>query len=215
MRQGPHQGAQKSTRTGLSASSTSAWKLLSVTSSRLPATAAPCRVSGRFRKYSVRHRNLSAGTFQTASSAIRAVILECPSRRSRNRIGTSVDAEAGLHGPVGQLDLEAVAVGVHARQVDPLEHAPVEALEAAGQVAHRHAEQHPRVPGAAAREQPPQRRPSPPRRRPARSASRARGRPRPAAAIRRGRSAGSCEKSASISRTSSAPSASAISKPAR
>src|SRR5215211_4543246 len=43
MRHGPHHGAQKSTRTGLSASSTSAWKLLSVTSSRLPATAAPVR----------------------------------------------------------------------------------------------------------------------------------------------------------------------------
>ena len=37
IRQGPHQGAQKSTSTGLSASSTSAWKLLSVTSlSALP-----------------------------------------------------------------------------------------------------------------------------------------------------------------------------------
>src|SRR4051812_4984705 len=32
MRHGPHQGAQKSTRTGSSASMTSAWKLLSVTS---------------------------------------------------------------------------------------------------------------------------------------------------------------------------------------
>src|SRR5215212_5409841 len=32
MRQGPHQGAQKSTSVGLSDSSTSAWKLLSVTS---------------------------------------------------------------------------------------------------------------------------------------------------------------------------------------
>src|SRR6266516_132309 len=36
-RQGPHQGAQKSTSTGPSASMTSAWKLLSVTSLRLPA----------------------------------------------------------------------------------------------------------------------------------------------------------------------------------
>src|SRR3954451_15433670 len=36
-RQGPHQAAQKSTSTGLSDSSTSAWKLLSVTSGRLPA----------------------------------------------------------------------------------------------------------------------------------------------------------------------------------
>src|SRR3954452_4775335 len=36
-RHGPHQAAQKSTRTGFSDSSTSAWKLLSVTSVRLPA----------------------------------------------------------------------------------------------------------------------------------------------------------------------------------
>src|SRR3954464_11140925 len=36
-RQGPHQAAQKSTSTGLSDSSTSAWKLVSVTLVRLPA----------------------------------------------------------------------------------------------------------------------------------------------------------------------------------
>src|SRR4051794_15016853 len=36
-RHGPHQGAQKSTRTGPSASRTSAWKLVSVTSERVPA----------------------------------------------------------------------------------------------------------------------------------------------------------------------------------
>src|SRR3954469_5023193 len=36
-RHGPHHGAQKSTSTGPSASRTSAWKLLSVTSERVPA----------------------------------------------------------------------------------------------------------------------------------------------------------------------------------
>src|SRR3954452_3037385 len=36
-RQGPHQGAQKSTSTGCSDSMTSAWKLVSVTSLRVPA----------------------------------------------------------------------------------------------------------------------------------------------------------------------------------
>src|SRR3954465_4750334 len=36
-RQGPHQGAQKSTRTGASDSRTSAWKVVSVTSFRVPA----------------------------------------------------------------------------------------------------------------------------------------------------------------------------------
>src|SRR6202035_2604482 len=40
-RQGPHHGAQKSTSTGPSDSMTSAWKLLSVTSLRLPAIAFP------------------------------------------------------------------------------------------------------------------------------------------------------------------------------
>src|SRR3954469_18484687 len=42
-RQGPHQGAQKSTSTGVSDSMTSAWKLLSVTSVMLPAIPSPLR----------------------------------------------------------------------------------------------------------------------------------------------------------------------------
>src|SRR3954447_2082133 len=42
-RQGPHHGAQKSTSTGLSASSTSASKLLSVIWGRVPAIASPLR----------------------------------------------------------------------------------------------------------------------------------------------------------------------------
>src|SRR4051812_37690940 len=42
--------------------------------------------------------------------------------------------EAGLDRAVGQLDLEAVAVGVDAVEVERLEHLPPEALEAAGQV---------------------------------------------------------------------------------
>src|SRR3954462_2137551 len=44
-RQGPHHGAQKSTRTGVSDSSTSAWKLVSVTSLRVPAILS-CRSFG-------------------------------------------------------------------------------------------------------------------------------------------------------------------------
>src|SRR5689334_20647086 len=51
-RQGPHQGAQKSTSTAFSFSITSAWKLPSVTSGRFPATSAPLLVAC-FRKYSV------------------------------------------------------------------------------------------------------------------------------------------------------------------
>src|SRR3954470_12116520 len=41
-RHGPHQGAQKSTRTGASDSMTSAWKFASLTSWRVPAMLAPC-----------------------------------------------------------------------------------------------------------------------------------------------------------------------------
>src|SRR3979411_531968 len=43
IRHGPHHGAQKSTRTGTSASMTSAWKLTSVTSATM-AIATPCEV---------------------------------------------------------------------------------------------------------------------------------------------------------------------------
>src|SRR6201990_1064788 len=49
-RQGPHHGAQKSTRTGTSDSTTSAWKLLSVTSVTAPAISVSLSVY--FRKYS-------------------------------------------------------------------------------------------------------------------------------------------------------------------
>ena len=51
------------------------------------------------------------------------------------------DLEAGADGAVGQLDLEGVAARADPVEVDRLEHAPVEALEAAGQVAHAQAEQ--------------------------------------------------------------------------
>src|SRR5215218_3395723 len=46
MRHGPHHGAQKSTSTGVSASRTSAWKLVSVTSLMLPAMSAVAPVAG-------------------------------------------------------------------------------------------------------------------------------------------------------------------------
>src|SRR3954471_2618735 len=62
--------------------------------------------------------------------------------------------EARLDRPVGQLDLEAVAVGVDPVEVERLEHSAAEGLEAARQAAHGDAEDPPRVPGAAAREEP-------------------------------------------------------------
>ena len=62
------------------------------------------------------------------------------------------DAEALAQRAVGQLDLERVAARVHRVEVDRLEHGAPEALEAAGQVAHRHAEHEPRVERAAGRD---------------------------------------------------------------
>jgi hypothetical protein len=53
--------------------------------------------------------------------------------------------EAGTERPVGRLDLEGVSAGGHRLQVDRLQHAAPEALEAAGQVAHTDAEQRARV----------------------------------------------------------------------
>src|SRR5688500_1720850 len=139
IRQGPHQGAQKSTSTGLSASSTSAWKLLSVTSSRLPATFAP--FADRVASENIASTPESQGGHlpdrlkRDSRRHLRLPLAALPKQDRYLR-----DREAGLDGLVGELDLEAVAVRVHGAQVDRLEHAPVEALEAAGQVTHGHAE---------------------------------------------------------------------------
>ena len=68
-------------------------------------------------------------------------------------------AEAAAQGPVGHLDLEHVAGAAHRIQVDGTEYAPVKALEAAGEVAHRHLQQRARVQGAELRDQLPSARP--------------------------------------------------------
>src|SRR3954447_18865674 len=132
MRHGPHQGAQKSTSTGLSASITSAWKLLSVTSSRLPATNAP----------SVDASESIASASEAHSGYLPHRLQRNPGRHLRVPLATFpkpdrylLHPESRPDRPIGQLDLEAVPVGVHGVQVERLEHAPPEALEAAGEIA--------------------------------------------------------------------------------
>src|SRR6185503_7165781 len=66
--------------------------------------------------------------------------------------GDLFDAHALLDGPIGHLDLKAVALRADAVEVEPLERAAAEALEAAGHVAHVDAEDGARVERAAARD---------------------------------------------------------------
>ena len=113
-------------------------------------TAVPCSAGGR-----------SSGTFQIASSTIARLIFEPPALAVDERDRHLDDAEAGPERAVGRLDLERVAraTSIASRSIVSSTRAPV-ALEAAGQVAHRHAEQHPRVERAAARDEAPHERPS-------------------------------------------------------
>ena len=82
----------------------------------------------------------SAGIIQIASSTIRRDILLWPTRRSVNTIGISTTRKPELQRAIGELDLEGVALGADPAQVERLQHLAPEALEAAGQVAHRQAE---------------------------------------------------------------------------
>src|SRR5215203_2902647 len=156
-RHGPHHGAQKSTRTGFSCSSTSAWKLLSVTSVMFAATVAPS-VYGyslykmkcsrrRLRKPQLKGRHLPDGLDRDPRAHLRVAR---PSLVEDDR--HLADVEPGLQRAVAQLDLEAVAVGVHLLDADCLEDAPVEALEATGQVADRYAQHALCIQAAPARE---------------------------------------------------------------
>ena len=85
---------------------------------------APCRFPNASKSIArVYARGVSArGPSRPPPARSSAVIFDCPSRRSRNTIGTSVTREAGLDRAVGHLDLEAVAVGVDAVEVERLEH---------------------------------------------------------------------------------------------
>src|SRR5215472_2573801 len=64
-----------------------------------------------------------------------------------------LDLEALLDRSVGQLDLERIAGAVNRRQIDRLQHASPETLEASGKVALRQAENRPRVKRAGAADQ--------------------------------------------------------------
>ena len=50
------------------------------------------------------------------------------------------DAKTTAEGPVGDLDLEAIAFGVDAIQIEALEDTAMEAFEAAGQIVYRQTE---------------------------------------------------------------------------
>src|SRR4051812_42056931 len=159
IRQGPHQGAQKSTSTGWPAPSTSAAKLVSVTSVRLPANGiSPSETIGCLQKIS------------TAPTSQRRHFPHCFERDPCVHLGFSHpalpendrdldNAEAGLDCAVCELDLEAIAVRMDRVQVESLEDGAPEALEAAGEVAHVEPENCARVPGAAAADESPQQSP--------------------------------------------------------
>ena len=110
-------------------------------------------------RWPARSASRSAGTFHTASATIASVILLEPAVRSSNVIGTSTHPSAHPQRPVGELDLEHVALAVHGVEVGALEHPPVEALEPAGEVADGDAEQGARIERAGPRDQAPVRRP--------------------------------------------------------
>ena len=137
---GPHHGAQKSTTTGPPACSTSCSKVASVTA--------------RIGAYSRPHSKPSRGTRHTASSTIVWLIFDAPTVAVDERDRHLDHLEAGPFRAVCQLDLERVALGAHRVQVEPLEHAPPEALEAAGRVLTPMRRKKPRVGGGAARDEP-------------------------------------------------------------
>src|SRR5512146_547331 len=67
--------------------------------------------------------------------------------------------ESALDRAVGHLDLEGIAARVDRVEVDRLEHLAAEALEAAGEIAHLHAQHEAGVGAAAAADRPPHRAP--------------------------------------------------------
>ena len=137
-RHGPHQGAQKSTSTGLSDSRTSAWKFASVTSLER------CHLVLLVRSVDLHYTERVAAVSSGAAAAAPArpprrrsasVIFDCPPAVAEDDRHLD-DAEAGADRAVGQLDLERVALRAHARAGrSPRSTSRAEALEAAGEVA--------------------------------------------------------------------------------
>ena len=91
---------------------------------------------------------------------MRELIFESPASRSRKRIGTSRTVAPERSRAVGDLDLEAEAGRLEALADEALEQLAPEALEAAGEVPDRDAEDGAGVPGAAAAERSARRGPS-------------------------------------------------------
>src|SRR4051812_23449138 len=122
-RHGPHQGAQKSTRTGPSASRTSAWKLVSVTSERVPAMSGSLEGVGPA-LYKVKC-SLGAGRcpYGKPTPPSRPTT---PGGRPQDPVDDGDDAVGGLDvglGPPGravEVDLAAPDRDLHGRAVDRL-----------------------------------------------------------------------------------------------
>ena len=142
-------------------------------------------------------------TRHSASRTIAPLILVSPRSRSTNVIGTSTTRKPAAHRPPGQVDLEAVALRGDRRVVDALEHAR------GGRRGSRRWRRAAAMPSARRVYRLPPRDSSSrdlgqltPRRR-APSASRARGRRRPARRAGAAAAPGACEPSASISTSTS------------
>src|SRR3954451_4559850 len=141
-RQGPHQGAQKSTTTAVSACRTSCSKVASVSSSTGPT------LQAAHQRPEPEDRHLPDRLEHDPAAHLRAAMLAVD-ERDRDLD----DAEAGAERAVGALDLEDVTLGGDRVEVERLEHGTPIAPEAAGHVPYGDAEQHPRVPRAAARDE--------------------------------------------------------------
>src|SRR5919204_4457703 len=123
-RQGPHQGAQKSTTTGVSARSTSFSKLASVTVCTSAMLETPQEGgAAQSRHLPDRLEHDVAAHLRAADGAV--------DERDRHLDHAKARAER----PVRRLDLEGVAPRRHGVEVDRLEHVAPVALEAAGEVA--------------------------------------------------------------------------------
>lgn len=147
---GPHQGAQKSTTTGVSAPSTSSAKVASFTSVS-SATAG---------EYSPPSEAAEQGLQAEGRDAEQRLADDRP--RELGLSGAAVDeddrdlddAEPGPQHPIGELDLEGVAPRRDGVEVDGFESAAAKALEPAGQVVDRNAEDELRVETAAPTHEP-------------------------------------------------------------
>ena len=159
----------------------------------------------------------SVTTTTSASTTIRRLIFDWPTRRSRNVIGISTTRAPRRDRPERHLDLEDVAAGVDAVERDRRQRRGAPGLEPAGEVPRAEAQDAPSEDAAAARDDPPAEAPvdDAAALRVARADDEVGAFRRRSGAIRDGSAAGSCDQSASIWTTTSAPPARATPKPSR